>query len=104
MTQTADLQRIRARVEIGAPPERVHRALTDELERWLADAAGVDLSAGRYDFWGPHVFEAPDRDAGRIRSSSTTQAGSCASGGASAAPTPRSQSRSSPPVRGRGSR
>jgi len=65
MTQTADLQRIRARVEIGAPPERVHRALTDELERWLADAAAVDLSAGRYDFWGPHVFEAPDRDAGR---------------------------------------
>ena len=65
MTQAADLQIIRAGVEIGAPAARVHRALTEELDRWLADSAAVDLDAGAYDFWGPHVFEAPDRDAGR---------------------------------------
>ena len=65
MTQATDLQIIRAGVEIGVPAARVHRALTEELDRWLADSAAVDLDAGAYDFWGPHVFEAPDRDAGR---------------------------------------
>ena len=65
MTQATDLQIIRAGVEIGAPVARVHGALTEELDRWLADSAAVDLDAGAYDFWGPHVFEAPDRDAGR---------------------------------------
>ena len=65
MTQATDLQIIRAGVEIGAPVARVHGALTEELDRWLADSAAVDHDAGAYDFWGPHVFEAPDRDAGR---------------------------------------
>ena len=65
MTQAADLQIIRAAVEVDAPPPRVYRALTSELDRWLADSAAVDVGAGAYDFWGPHVFEAPGREAGR---------------------------------------
>ena len=65
MTQAADLQIIRAAAETDASPARVYRALTAELDRWLADSAAVDTAAGAYDFWGPHVFEAPDRDAGR---------------------------------------
>lgn len=65
MTQATDLQIIHAGVEIDAPASRVYCALTDELDSWLADSAAVDLDAGEYDFWGPHVFEAPDRDGGR---------------------------------------
>ena len=64
MTQATDLQIIRAGVSIDAPADRVYRALTGELDRWLADSAAVDLAAGTFDFWGPHVFEAPDRDSG----------------------------------------
>ena len=65
MTQATDLQIIRAGVSIDAPADRVYRALTGELDRWLADSAAVDLDAAAFDFWGPHVFEAPDRDSGR---------------------------------------
>jgi uncharacterized protein YndB with AHSA1/START domain len=65
MTQATDVQIIRASVDVDAPPARVYRALTGELDRWLADSAAVDLAAGAFDFWGRHVFEAPDSNAGR---------------------------------------
>jgi uncharacterized protein YndB with AHSA1/START domain len=67
MSQTANLQTMRHTVEIARPPDRVYRALIDELGRWFADHADVDVEAGRFDFWGDHVLECPDRDAGRHR-------------------------------------
>jgi uncharacterized protein YndB with AHSA1/START domain len=47
------------RVRIAAPPEQVHRALTDPeaLRTWLAEHAEVDLTAGRYQFWGRYTPE-----------------------------------------------
>ena len=86
MTQATDLQIIRAGVSIDAPADRVYRALTGELDRWLADSAAVDLDAAAFDFWGPHVFEAPDRDSGRHAIVDQSPAGRCASPGSSAAP------------------
>ncbi|MGN6379424.1 MAG: SRPBCC domain-containing protein [Gaiellales bacterium] len=65
MTQTANLQTMRHQAQIASPADRVYRALTAELERWFSDSADVDIAAGRFDFWGDHVFESPDRDAGR---------------------------------------
>ena len=89
MTQATDLQIIRAGVEIGVPAVRVHRALTEELDRWLADSAAVDLDAGAYDFWGPHVSRPRTAMPAGTRSSSMRPTGCCASRGTSAAPTPR---------------
>ena len=67
MSQTANLQTMRHTVEIDCPADRVYRAFTDELDRWFADHADVDVEAGRFDFWGDHVLESPDRSAGRHR-------------------------------------
>jgi uncharacterized protein YndB with AHSA1/START domain len=58
---------MRNTTEIACPPERVYRALTGELDRWFADHADVDAEAGRFDFWGNHVLESPDRSAGHHR-------------------------------------
>ena len=67
MSHTANLQTMRHSTDIACPAERVYRALTSELDRWFADHADVDVAAGRFDFWGDHVLESPDHEAGRHR-------------------------------------
>jgi uncharacterized protein YndB with AHSA1/START domain len=64
MTESTDVS-----IEIAADPATVFRALTERttLETWFAEHAVVDLSIGRFDFWGRHTPEAPDREAGRHR-------------------------------------
>ena len=51
---------------IAARPDAVYAALTTAaaMSAWLADAADVDLAAGRYEFWGPTV---PGGERGRQR-------------------------------------
>ena len=46
MTQAADLQIIRAGVEIGVPAARVHRALTEELQADLGSLAEAEATFG----------------------------------------------------------
>lgn len=50
---------------VAVPPERVWRALTDELAEWFAEFADVALDECRYDFWGRYTMGGPSRDDGR---------------------------------------
>jgi uncharacterized protein YndB with AHSA1/START domain len=56
---------LQIQLALTAPPERIFRALTDELPDWFAEHADVSLNERRYDFWGRYTPEVPDRDAGR---------------------------------------
>jgi len=51
---------------IGAPPDVVFGALTDEaaLREWLSESAEVALADGRFDFWGRFT---PEGEPGRKR-------------------------------------
>ena len=54
-------------IVIQSTPARVFEALSDsqQLQRWFAEYADIDLAAGRYDFWGRHTPGNPERDSGR---------------------------------------
>lgn len=64
MTETYEIE-----ADIDAPPEVVWRALTDsrELERWFCEHADVDVSAGRFNFWGRHTPHVPTLSEGHGR-------------------------------------
>lgn len=64
MTETYEIE-----ADIDAPPEAVWRALTDsrELERWFCEHANVDVTAGRFDFWGRYTPHAPALSEGHGR-------------------------------------
>ena len=66
MVNTMD-ELYRLQVTIAANPASVYNALTsaEALESWFAERAEVDLPARRYDFWGRHTPETPDREQGR---------------------------------------
>lgn len=56
---------LQIQIKLSASPERIFRALTDELPDWFAEYADVSLADRRYDFWGRFTPDMPDRDAGR---------------------------------------
>ncbi len=58
---------VHASIEIDAAPAKVFQALTraEDLRVWFCEQADVSASERRYDFWGRHTPEVPDRDAGR---------------------------------------
>lgn len=54
-------------IEVAADCATVFRALTQSaaLQAWFAEHADVDLTAGRYDFWGRHTPGNPTPEEGR---------------------------------------
>ena len=59
--------RIRASITLDAAPADVYEALTraEDLCVWFCEHADVSPAEKRYDFWGRHTPEVPDRAAGR---------------------------------------
>jgi len=64
LTETYEVE-----ADIDASAARVWHALTDsrELEQWFCEHADVDLTAGRFDFWGRHTPHVPTREQGHGR-------------------------------------
>ena len=62
MTDTLHMQ-----ITLDKLPQVVYDALTDsgKLAAWFAEYTDVGLPFMRYDFWGKHTPENPDREAGR---------------------------------------
>jgi len=62
LTDTLQMQ-----ITLDKPPQTVYEALTDSgrLAAWFAEHTDVALPDMRYDFWGRHTPETPDREAGR---------------------------------------
>lgn len=58
---------VEIRLVLRQEPGVVFGALTEKerVEAWFAEAADIDLSQNRYDFWGRFTPETPERDRGR---------------------------------------
>lgn len=56
---------LQIQLTLNAAPERIFRAMTDELSGWFAEFADVKLADEQYDFWGRFTPGTPDREAGR---------------------------------------
>jgi uncharacterized protein YndB with AHSA1/START domain len=52
-------------IALQESPERIFRALTEELPAWFAEYADVSPAEKRYDFWGRYTPGTPDREGGR---------------------------------------
>lgn len=65
---------LRAKVAIDAPPESVYAAYSDpeQVTRWLAEHAEIDIDNGIYALWGPSIPGAPEGNDGKMRLASAT--------------------------------